>query len=341
MRKLFCLLGTIISLIFFSTAHALSAYQSTQIVKDKNKNTLDNSIDTAFYHVLTKKSGLLIQPDISDKNQDPQAMVERYDYTKTPCEPDESTCYNLTIYFNAEAIHNYMENHNLTAWEGERPSTLIWLQKKNPSGLTTLNEYDQTAQKIIQQGQQRDMTVLFPAGDITDQQVMPDEPQVTTLEFLLSKYHTQQILHGMVEQDFPLKISWHLFSPQHNHNWESMSNNLDESLTAALDHIVNTAKVNHDNNHAQTKQKTIIEIKQLTNYEDFTTLANRLLTYSHISKVDILSIGANFFTLELTHDGSPQQLLNSLQNDTQLQSNIESPLTDQALSSYQWIPPTN
>ena len=254
-------------------------YQSTQIVTNKSKETLDASIETAFYQVLSKKSGIIISPQQHTDHQPTsiKTMVERYDYTRTTCSVDEELCYLLTIHFNEETIDTFMQNNQMHAWIGERPSTLIWLTQPTEGGQEIINEYHNTAVNILAQAKNRDIVVLFPAGDITDQQIMPDEPQITSLEFLQSKYHVEQILYGSIDQELPQKVSWHLFGKTQNHEWESQLINLNEAISGALDHIVNLAKVNYENTNQNVLEKTIIEIKQINNFEDYTNISNQIL----------------------------------------------------------------
>ena len=344
MRRLILLMITAITFACHAgpdKANQQTPYQSQFLVHDKSKQTLDSNTANAFYHVLSKSSGKMIssnttaQPNI-------QSMVERYHYNKIDCLDDEhNRCYQLVIHFNEEAINSFMHNNEIAPWNGPRPSTLIWLQKKSSSGMETLNEYHPEAQRAAKQAMLRDMIILFPNGDISDQQIMPDEAQTTALEFLTSKYQAQQILYGIVEQENTLKISWHLFHQTHQDNWESTSSNLEDAISGALDHVVNRSIANITENKTQTINKTVIEIQQLSSYDAYNQLSNLLLSQDNINKVNIITIGANFFTIEITHQGTAQQLLTGLQDATYLQSNIESPQSEQAISSYQWIPPSN
>lgn len=343
MAHLMILLISLASLCVQARATSNNPYQSTQTVTDKSKETLDASIKTAFYEVLSKKSGMKIS---SQQHADHQpasikTMVERYEYTKTTCNTDEALCYLLTIHFNEETINTYMQNNQIQAWVGERPSTLIWLTEPTVNGRVTIDEYNDTAVHILAQAKNRAMVVLFPTGDITDQQIMPDEPQVTSLEFLQSKYQVEQILYGSINQELPKKVSWHLFGKTQNHEWESRFNNLNEALSGALDHIVNLAKVNHKSTNQNVLEKTTIEIQQINSFEDYTNVSNQLLKNAQINKVSISSIGSNFFVIEVTHNSSTETLLQTLQNATYLQSRIETPSSSKAVSSYQWIPSSN
>lgn len=316
--------------------------QYKHIVHDKTKETLNANLKTAFYQVLSKRSGKIINDEFRAlQTVNIQSMVERYEYHTQDCDDENIKCYQLVITFNEEAINGYMQTNQIPIWTGPRPSTLIWLQKKSQDGLQTFDEYHPEAIQITKQASQRGMIILLPNGDITDQQIIPEEAEASALDFLASKYQAQQILYGIIEQDEPMNIAWHLFNPSQNDNWESTNNNLSEAFNGALDHIVNRSLVNHTEHERQTTYKTVIEIKQLNDYDTFNQLNSRLLNNEAISKIDIINIGVDFFTIEITHQNNTQSLLEQLRNVTYLQSSIESPQSNQAISSYQWIPPVN
>ena len=315
-------------------------YQSTQIVYDKSQKTLQQSIATAFNHVLSKKTGTIIsQNDWSQTPPQIETMVDRYDYTKTTCQ-EETTCYQLAISFNPESIQSTLQAIELTAWNGSRPSTLLWLQPHHEhataSGL--IDAYAPLAEQIQNESRLRAIPLLLPNGDITDQQLAINEPQVPTLDYLQSKYHVQQVLVGTYQdQEDHVNFTWHLYSKKHNHDWESHAPSLENGLSKAIDHIVNLGKMNQKKAPASI-QKSIIEIKQLAQYEDFNQLARRLQTSPSIKKVSIVAIGADFFAIELQHQGTTESLIEQLQTFPCLQSNIESPSTTNAIASYQWLP---
>ena len=339
-----------LSAIFFCVgllvlqAHASGApehYQSTQIVYDKSQETLQRSIATAFNHVLSKQTGTIIsQNDWSQTPPQIETMVDRYDYTKANCQED-SVCYQLAISFNPESIQNTLQAIELTAWQGTRPNTLLWLQPNQEytasSGL--IDAYAPLSEQLKNESELRALSLLLPNGDITDQQLAMKEPQVPTLDYLQSKYHVQQILVGTYDDSKKdhMRFTWHLYSKKHNHDWESQASSIEKGLSSAIDHIVNLGKMNQKQAPASL-QKSIIEIKQLVQYDDFNQLANRLQSTSSIKKVSVVAIGADFFAIELQHLGTTESLIAQLQTLTCLQSNIESPSTSNAIASYQWLP---
>lgn len=343
-RQVLLLLSALYMVSFAETngEHNKTQLQYKHIVHDKSKKTLDANLATGFFHVLSKRSGKIINhEDKALETINIQSMVERYEYHTQDCDDENVKCYQLVMTFNEEAINGYMQSNQIPVWTGLRPSTLIWLQRKTEDGLQTFDEYHPEAIQIAKQASQRGIIILFPNGDITDQQIIPEEAEASALEFLTSKYQAQQILYGMIEQDEPMNIAWHLFNPTQSDNWESTNNNLNEAFNGALDHIVNRSMVNHEEYDRQTVSKTVIEIKQLSDYDTFNKLNTRLLSNDSISKIDIINIGGDFFTIEITHTNSTQSLLEQLQTLTYLQSSIESPQSNRAISSYQWIPPVN
>lgn len=319
----------------------MDRYRSIQIVYDKSQNTLQQSITAAFNHVLSKQTGTVIsQHDWSQTPPQIETMVERYDYTKTTCE-DERTCYKLAINFNPESIQHTLQAIQLTPWHGKRPSTLLWLQAQQSEADTypLVDAYTPTAQWIHTEAKQRAIPLLLPTGDITDQQLATKEPQVPTLDYLQSKYHTQQILVGSFDRhtNDNFTFHWHLYNKKHHHDWESTASSLETGISGAINHIVSLAKLNQKQAPASL-QKSIIEIKNISQYDDFKQISSQLTASSSIKKVAIIAIGADFFALELQHQGTSESLIEQLQTFTCLQSNIESPSTESAIASYQWLP---
>lgn len=313
------------------------------LVHEKTSELPNKETKLAFNQVLSKRSGILINPkEWAHTNPNIEAIVERYDYTKITCgeeEEEEDNCYHLNIHFNPENLDKYMIENGLTPWDSKRPNTLVWINKtdQDTNSLQPFNSYDPLANEVQQQAQQRNMTIIFPSGDITDQQIGGDELPNNIIDYLKSKYHVQQILHGVTMQDDPLQLKWEIITTEQRHEWKTQADNLTTALTKAIDHIVNLDKLKNSDANQTEQSSTTIEIKQLSDIDDFSALSSHLTRYDTIKSMSIESIGPDFIAIDVKHSGSLDQLLSVLQNDTHLQSSIESPNYAKAKACYQWI----
>ena len=336
-------LFSILTLICWMQSHAKThdMNQAVLLVHEKTSELPDKATQLAFNQVLSKRSGTIITPeDWIHTNPNIEAIIERYDYTKITCmQEEEDSCYHLNIHFNPENIHKYMSENGLSPWNSKRPNTLIWINKIDPETnlLQPFNSYDTIASEIQEQAQQRNMTIIFPSGDITDQQVVGDDLPNNVVDYLKNKYHVQQILHGATTQDGTQEFKWEIITSEQRHEWKSQSTNLSTALTKAIDHIVNLDKLKNTDPVQTEEISTVIEVKQLSNIDDFSALSSHLTQYETIKGMSIESIGPDFIAIEVKHTGSLDSLLSILQNDTQLQSSIDSPNSAKAKACYQWI----
>ena len=337
----------IVTILIYFLSPSINAYTHenndthTNMVNNKSQETLKESIKIAFNHILSNRSGLLITESHWEKlDSIPkiETMVDRYDYTKIPCiNPEESACYDLSISFNHESIDLIMQKLQLSPWRGQRNKTLLWIQTKNIDGdQILLTEHSEIADMVLSQSKQRNIPTLLPIGDIKDLEIDLDEQQI--IDFIKTKYDTPQILHGNITKEAPLNVQWHFYSQKQNHAWNSQTENLDQGITQALDHIINLIKLNTQT-ESQEVQSTIIEVKDLFNMEEYTKISELLTAHDLIKKTDINSIGPDFIVIQIFHTGSTDDLLQTLQNASYLQSNIESPSSTRTQHHYQWIQP--
>ena len=172
-----------------------------------------------------------------------------------------------------------------------------------------------------------------------DHQIQHDEIPDSTIEYLKNKYHVDTVLTGSITEKNTITGLWQYHQNQ-LHSWQSESSSLIEALSGAIDHIAMHEKQQNESSLNQTPSNTILEIKNVLSIDDFTHISNHLMQYEHIQDVTIATIGPDYIAIDVKHQQSPEELLSQLQNDTALQSSIESPNFNKAQISYEWLAPS-
>lgn len=313
-------------------------YTVTLTVADKTAETLKESTQQGLSLILSQKSGLIISKEQwQGLNGLPsiESIVEQYHYTKI-ADFGQTHLYDLSIAFNPDSVQQILQQLNVSLWEGERPPLLLWIRTNQSDHFPTLlsKEIDITI-PVLQEAKQRGVSVLFPMGDLQDKELNIDEPFI--IDFIQTKYKASQVLCGQINTDGDVSSTWTYYNKTQSHSWESQAKPVEQAISQALDHIVYLTKANSKRN-SHTIESSIIEIKDLLNIEDYNLLAAHLNQSPIIEKVDIDTIGPDFMTLRVTHNKSKELLLDTLQNMSNLQSNIES-VRSKAEFNYQWVKP--
>jgi hypothetical protein len=315
-------------------------YRTVFVVEHKSPEIPKEIAQSALYEVLSKRSGLIINTLPQEAQPNIVTMIDRYDYEKTACpEREEQTCFTLTMQFNPDNINSFMEANEIKAWGKKRPSTLLWLNQTSTTGTQLITIYHPLARHLEAQCKARNLSLLLPSGDITDQQIQSTDVSASAIDYLKSKYHVDAILNGSINEDSPLTATWNHHSKQH-HDWNSQNESLETAVTMALDHMVNVEVQSEQSALSKEKNSTTLEIKNIQSIDDFSVISSHLMHYDFIDDVSIASIGPNYIAIEVVHRDETEQLLAQLQNDAELQSNIDSPNYPQAQASYEWIKKT-
>ena len=315
--------------------------KTAEIVSQRTAEIPHEIALNALQKVLTKRAGQNITLAWTKTQPNIETMIDQYDFEKSTCQDQEAAvCYKLSMQFNQDSIEHFMTSNQIKAWTTKRPSILIWASQKTDTNLQLISSYHPVAAQLSNQAQARALTLILPSGDIADQQIQLDDIPDNTIEHLKNKYHVDAVLTGTIEGESTLLGSWQYHQKQ-LHNWESESTNLADAFSDAIDHVVVYEKRQNDIELNQTPSTSILEINNVHSIDDFVHISHHLMQYEPIQDVSIATIGPGYIAVEIKHQHSTEELLGQLQNDTALQSSIDSPNFDKAQVSYEWITPTN
>lgn len=318
-----------------------SQLKTSDIVTQRTAEIPHEVALNALQKVLTKRSGQSIVLKWKKTQPSIETMIDQYDFERSTCLDHEApTCYKLTMQFNQDSIENFMASNQIKAWGTKRPNVLIWLSQKTETSPQLISSYHPIAAQLSDQAKARALTLILPSGDISDQQVQRDDIPDSTIEYLKNKYHVDTILTGTIEGESTIIGSWQYHEKQ-LHHWQSESASLADAFSNAIDHIALYEKKQNDIELSQTPSTSILEIKNVFSIDDFVHISHHLMQYEYIQDVSIATIGPSYIAVEVKHQQSTEELLSQLQNDTALQSSIDSPNFDKAQGSYEWITPIN
>ena len=271
-------------------------------------------------------------------------MIEQYSYAKTACANPETTtaCYALSIQFNPDSIHTFMTQNHIIPWDAhKRPKVLLWLKQTAHAKPLLITDHDETATAIQQQADARAITLILPTGDQSEQQLQADDLPEHAIEYLKSKYHVDTILTAKIESTAEQTTSQWQYYNKYLHSWGSETQDTSTAINGAIDHIANYEKQLLASQQNQAPTNTVIEINNILSIDDFSIVSDHLSKYVSVQDVAIATIGPNYMALEVKHQGTNEDFLSELQNDTALQSSIDSPNFAGAQASYEWVTTSN
>ncbi|MGB0360399.1 MAG: DUF2066 domain-containing protein [Endozoicomonas sp.] len=338
--------------ISFSDAHAAVVKGLySQEVPVEGQNTLQRSeaMSQAFADVLVKVAGqreVLSNPLIQSALSTPETYIREFSYRT------EDVSENRQQYFQAifdeRAVNQLLEKASVSIWGKNRPATLIWLAIEGPESRTLVNSADELPKVFGQAFSQRGLPSLFPLMDVEDAAFISaiDVWGGFSGKILQAskRYGSQSVLSGRLTEDSGLYYG-RLNLIFRENSQSALIKGLDSQGVALLasDLVGSILSHHYAVNTSNVSSKVSLTVENVGTLDDYAKLIKYLERVNAVREVEVANVRGSVLGLELTIDGSENQLADALALGRSLEpvrlSNAQSssdPVNDIAPMVYRW-----
>ncbi len=313
----------------------------------------DNSSDTreaafrdgleALMVRLTGKRYFNIGEHISLRPESILGLVQQYRYQFDNFGDDSK---KIEILYDSSAVHALLQKAELSLWNEERPSLLLWLvvQEGGERRLVTDSETSVWVGALKARAALRGLPIILPLGDIEDAQNVDVselwggfyQKTVRASE----RYQADMVLVGKLRADgLAWQSDWSLFSDYPRVDWQLTNDSQSKLLEEVVDSLLEPLAQRFLMPISQTgRGRVLLEVSGVNKLSEVDELMNQLRGLSPVANAVIHKARATKIQINLIVDGNKTNLLRALEKLSQLESASHIQTIDPEVDlHYRWV----
>lgn len=253
----------------------------------------------------------------------------------------------LEVSFSRPLIDGLLANTAIPVWDSNRPSVLVWMALQNDAGERSLLSAESNPEIVaIMRGfaSQRGLPVIFPLLDFEDRRALTadmiwslDEPAIRRAS---NRYGADSVLAGRLHlgASGDLVGLWQFIFRDTVEVFDSFETDLEAYITDPLDRITGQL-ARHFAVVASLdgRQRVRLRVEGVGNLASYADLVGYLQSLVLVQAVNLAQLDGRVIEIDLTLQGSREQLHDLLALDRNLLPMDERTGEIETVLSYQWI----
>ena len=281
---------------------ALSLHEAEVPWSDQDVANRPGAFRQALREVLVKVTGRRRFADAASVDtlvENAQGLVQQYQVRTVETAHGDTTVQEprLWVRFDEEGVARLLRQAGLTAWNGPRPSVLVWLAAANDgSTLAAGSEGSGAMVEVLRRGAaSRGVSVVLPLLDLQDLALAgPPELWVETEERVRAasaRYEPGGILIGRLDRGPLWEARWSLLLPRAAQRWTSGADELDLVVDEGVQEAVDMLASHYTSAPPGTEAAAIaVSVSGVHDFDAYLRTVRYLESLGEVESVGVLAV---------------------------------------------------